>query len=143
MIALSRQRYNLEGVTLLGGEPTAQPIAAAAVARFAQQCGLTVLLFSGYTLEQLHQSHNPAVADLLAHTDMLVDGPYDKHQPETRRRWIGSANQRLHFLNPACSKDDRWTQKNTLEIRVCGQEILINGYPAPQALRFGRQITRS
>jgi anaerobic ribonucleoside-triphosphate reductase activating protein len=126
----SHQRNQLEGITLLGGEPTAQAAAAAAIARGARERGLTVLLFSGYTLEQLRDKQDPAVHDLLACTDILVDGPYDQTQPETRRRWIGSANQRIHFLTPRCSWDERWLQKNTLEIRLVGQEIIVNGYPA-------------
>ncbi|MEJ5274429.1 MAG: 4Fe-4S single cluster domain-containing protein [Thermogemmata sp.] len=126
----SRQQHQLEGITLLGGEPTAQPLAAAAIARGAWERGLTVLLFSGFTLEQLREKQDPAIHNLLAHTDILVDGPYDRDQPETQRRWIGSANQRVHFLTSRCAWDERWFQKNTLEIRVRGREIIVNGYPA-------------
>jgi anaerobic ribonucleoside-triphosphate reductase activating protein len=125
----SHQYHQLEGITLLGGEPTAQAAAAAAIARGAWQRGMTVLLFSGYTLEQLREKQDPAIQELLASTDILVDGPYDRTQPETRRRWIGSANQRIHFLTSRCSWDERWLQKNTLEIRVLGREIIVNGYP--------------
>lgn len=136
------RRQKLEGVTLLGGEPTAQPVAAAALARYAWQRGLTVLLFSGFTLEQLRQSRDPYVAELLAYTDMLVDGPYDRTLPETRRRWIGSSNQRLHFLSQRCSWDDRWLQKNTLEIRIRKSEIILNGYPSVEIMRFVRDHIR-
>jgi anaerobic ribonucleoside-triphosphate reductase activating protein len=138
----SHQRNQLEGITLLGGEPTAQAAAAAAIARGAQERGLTVLLFSGYTLEQLRDKQDSAVHDLLACTDILVDGPYDQTQPETRRRWIGSANQRIHFLTPRCSWDERWLQKNTLEIRLVGKEIIVNGYPA-SGTRMIRQWQKS
>ncbi len=127
------QQYGLEGITLLGGEPFAQASAAAAIARAAWDMGLTVLVFSGYTLEQLQAMAEPAVQELLRYTDMLVDGPYDRNQPETRRRWIGSANQRLYFLSGRCQWDDRWLQRNTLEIRVRGNEVIINGFPAPRA----------
>lgn len=138
----SHQQHQLEGVTLLGGEPTAQPAAAAAIARGAWERGLTVLLFSGYTLEQLREQQDPALHDLLAHTDILVDGPYDRNQPETQRRWIGSANQRVHFLTSRCTWDERWFQKNTLEIRVRGKEIVVNGYPAAST-RIIRKWQRS
>ncbi|MCS7020511.1 MAG: radical SAM protein [Gemmataceae bacterium] len=132
----------LEGITLLGGEPTAQAVAAAALAKAAWYRGLTVLMFSGYTLEQLQQRDDPAVSELLAHTDMLVDGPYDHNQPETRRRWIGSANQRLHFLSSRCQWDDRWLQKNTVEIRLRNKEITINGYPSSAVLAWSRKWLR-
>src|SRR3712207_5831792 len=72
--AVSRQ--GIEGITLLGGEPLAHAAGAALLAREARQLDLTVMVFSGYTLEQARGLPDPAVADLLAQTDILVDGPY-------------------------------------------------------------------
>jgi anaerobic ribonucleoside-triphosphate reductase activating protein len=129
------QEHNIEGITLLGGEPLAHAAGAAALARAVQERGLTVMVFSGYTLEEARQSPEPAVAELLAHTDILVDGPYLREQPETRRRWIGSANQRIHFFSDRYRADDpRWLLPNTLEIRLHGLELTINGFPARSAL---------
>src|ERR671925_176751 len=69
-----------------------------------------------------------------ATTDILVDGPYIREQPDTERRWIGSRNQRIHFLTPRYSFDDQWRQKNTLEIRVDKDGITVNGFPAADAV---------
>lgn len=127
--------HDIEGVTLLGGEPLAHATAAAALARAARRRGLTVMVFSGYTLEQARQLPDPAIAELLAHTDILVDGPYLRDQPETRRRWIGSANQCTHFLSDRYRADDpRWLLPNTLEIRLRRTELTVNGFPAPSAV---------
>src|SRR5437868_9916353 len=93
----ARDEYDVEGITLLGGEPSAHAVAAAALARVARELGLSVMTFSGYTVEQLRELPEPAVGELLALTDILVDGPYDRTQPDTERRWIGSRNQRIHF----------------------------------------------
>src|SRR6516225_9323742 len=41
----------IEGVTLLGGEPLAHAAGVAALARGVRSRGLTVMIFSGYTLE--------------------------------------------------------------------------------------------
>ncbi len=120
----------LEGVTWLGGEPTAQAAPLAALSREVRRAGLSVMLFSGYTLEELRQA-GPDVAALLAETDLLVDGRFLRDQPETRRRWIGSANQRLHFLTEAYSPDDpRFGAANTLELRLEGGRLTVNGWPA-------------
>lgn len=125
----------IEGITLLGGEPLAHAASAAVLAREMHERGLTVMVFSGYTLEEARCLADPAVADLLAETDMLVDGPYLRDQPETRRRWIGSANQRVHFLTSRCRADDpRWLQPNTLELRLRGPELTVNGFPAANAV---------
>src|SRR5262249_26806510 len=89
----------IEGITLLGGEPLAHADGALALARLAQALGLSVMVFSGYTLEEIRERSDDIVHELLALTDILVDGPYLREQPETQRRWIGSANQRVHFLS--------------------------------------------
>jgi anaerobic ribonucleoside-triphosphate reductase activating protein len=127
--------HGIEGITLLGGEPLAHPGPAAALAEAVQERGLTVMVFSGYVLEEARLLPDSAVAELLVRTDILVDGPYLRDQPESRRRWIGSANQRIHFLTDRYRADDpRWLLPNTLEIRVRGQEVTVNGFPARQAV---------
>src|SRR5207302_1945268 len=90
--------HAVEGVTLLGGEPLAHAAGAAVLARETRSLGLTVMVFTGYSLEQARELPDPAVADLLAHTDILVDGPYVRELPDSQRRWIGSTNQRIHFF---------------------------------------------
>lgn len=127
--------HGIEGITLLGGEPLAHAVGAAALAQAVRSRGLSVMVFSGYTLEEARQLPDPAVAELLALTHILVDGPYLRDQPETRRRWIGSANQRVHFLSDRyLASDPRWLLPNTLEIRLRGPELTVNGFPAPSAV---------
>ncbi len=127
--------HALEGVTLLGGEPLTHAAGALALARGAHDLGLTVMVFTGHTLEEARRLPDPAVAELLAETDILVDGPYVRELPETRRRWIGSTNQRVHFLTKRYRLDDpRWLLPNTLEIRLAGGELTVNGFPAKAAV---------
>ena len=135
-IAQMKQANQIEGITLLGGEPLAHATGAAVLARAAHSLDLTVMIFTGYTLEDARRLPDPAVSELLAETDILVDGPYLREQSETRRRWIGSANQRIHFLSSGrCPPDDpRWLHPNTLEIRLRGPELTVNGFPARSAV---------
>ena len=135
MIFDARDRHGVEGITLLGGEPLAHAPAAVALARAVQERGLSVMIFSGYTLAEARQLPEPAVAELLALTDILVDGPYLRELPEAQRRWIGSSNQQIHFLSARYRADDpRWQKPNTLEIRLRGGEVTINGFPAARAV---------
>jgi anaerobic ribonucleoside-triphosphate reductase activating protein len=135
--------HGVEGITLLGGEPLAHAAGAAVLARALHQRDLTVMIFSGYTLAEARRLPEPAVAELLAHTDILVDGPYIREQPETRRRWIGSANQQIHFLSDRYRADDpRWLLPNTLEIRLRGQELSVNGFPARSAVGLWKRPGR-
>ncbi len=120
----------VEGVSFLGGEPFAQAEGLAAVARGVRAEGLTVMAFSGYTLEEIQGLEPPASA-LLAEIDLLVDGRYVAERRTTTRRWIGSENQRLHFLSKAYAADDRrFTEANTVEIRLRDGEVVLNGWPA-------------
>jgi anaerobic ribonucleoside-triphosphate reductase activating protein len=129
------ERDAIEGITLLGGEPMAHAEGAGALARHAHRLGLTVMVFSGYTLEEIRGGADPSALELLEHTDILVDGPYLRDRPEPRRRWIGSANQRVHFLSDRARDDDpRWLRPNTLEIRLEGSQVTVNGFPAPSAV---------
>ena len=130
----------IEGITLVGGEPLAHAAGAAALAVAARERGLSVIVFSGYTLEAARTMDRPDVNALLANTDILVDGPYERERPDTKRRWIGSTNQRIHFLTERYRADDPcWRDRNTLEIRVRGQEVSVNGFPAPRAVGLWRK----
>ncbi len=130
----------VEGITLLGGEPMAQAAGAAALARRVQVQGLSVMVFSGFTLEEIRASADPDALDLLAHTDLLVDGPYLRDRPEPGRRWIGSSNQRVHALSDRYRVDDpRWSRPNTLELRLVGGELTVNGFPASRVVGLWRR----
>lgn len=125
---------NIEGITLLGGEPFAHAESAAPLAESVQKRGLSVMIFSGYILAELQSRTDIATQQLLANTDILVDGPYLRERPDTSRRWIGSTNQTVHFLSRRyCPNDPCWQKPNTLEIRVDRAGISINGFPAIQA----------
>lgn len=124
----ARERYpELEGVTLIGGEPFEQDAALVALARGVRAAGLSVFAFSGHTLEELRARRSP----LLDEVDLLVDGPYVQALRTTGRRWIGSTNQGLHFLSDFYRPDDpRFAEPNTAEIRLNGQgEIQVVGFP--------------
>lgn len=119
----------VEGVSLLGGEPFAQAAGLALVAEGVRARGLSVMVFSGYTLAELREQGQDA-ARLLAATDLLVDGRYDATLRTTTRRYIGSDNQVLHFLTSRYTPEDpRLHAANTLELRLRGGEITLNGWP--------------
>jgi anaerobic ribonucleoside-triphosphate reductase activating protein len=136
-ITAARQRHQIEGITLLGGEPFAHAGGAAAIAAAVQRAGLSVMIFSGFELHQLQRRQDPQIDALLACTDILVDGPYRQGQPDSTRRWIGSTNQQIHFLSTRYSAQDRcWSEPNTLEIRMHGGEMTVNGFPAAKSKAF-------
>lgn len=125
---------DIEGVTFLGGEPMSQPAAVLELARGIQSAGLTVMVFSGFTLAELRARKRADISELLQHIDLLVDGRYEREQPEENRRWIGSRNQVMHFQSERYTPTDaRFSAPQTVEIRLSAEGLLVNGWPAAAA----------
>lgn len=101
--ALGRRLAGLdgvEGITVLGGEPFDQAHALAILTREVRAADRSVMVFTGYRLEELRQDGPPGSVDLLAQIDLLVDGPFATALPERTRPWVGSTNQRFIHLTP-------------------------------------------
>lgn len=140
---LARDQSAVEGITLLGGEPFAHATDALSLATAARGLGLSVMIFSGFTLEQLRARQSSVVDRLLGVTDILVDGPYDRTQPDSTRRWIGSTNQRIHFLSERYRVDDAcWRAPNTLELRLDSSGLQVNGFPSQDTKPFWSKKTK-
>lgn len=120
----------IEGVTFVGGEPFAQAGPLATVARAARERGLSVLVFTGYTLEDLRGARRAEWDALLAATDLLVDGRYEAGNPSPLR-FVGSANQRLHAFTAAGTALAREFDAgpDVVEIRIDGAHATVNGTP--------------
>ncbi len=134
--------HGVEGVTFLGGEPLSHAAGAVVLARALRERGMSVMIFSGHLIEEARLMPDP-VNELLSLTDILVDGPYVRERPDTERRWIGSTNQRIHFLTDRYHFDDRWRKRNTLEIRLAGGELTVNGFPAKSAVGLWKRPRRA
>ena len=79
-----------------GGEPFEQPDGLLALVRAVRALGLSVLIFSGFTVDELRA--RPGGPAILALVDVLIDGRY--LAGERRGRGLrGSANQRIHLLS--------------------------------------------
>lgn len=115
----------LEGISVLGGEPFEQHEALAELCSRVRAAGLSVMIYSGYSLSELK-----ARGVDLSNVDLLVDGRFEQDKPDSRRRWIGSTNQSLHFLSSRYSdSDERFSTPNTVELRFVNGQLTINGWP--------------
>lgn len=95
--ATIQQVPNIEGVTFSGGEPMSQAEALCRLSQRLQTSRLSIVCYTGFTIEELRLQTDPWVHRLLGCVDVLIDGRYDetKHANLT---WRGSTNQRVHFL---------------------------------------------
>lgn len=90
--------FERDGVSILGGEPFAQPESLLALVKELRQAGCEhILCYSGYTFETLVQQakKRPAIREVLADIDMLIDGPYVETMTDSAGAWTGSGNQRV------------------------------------------------
>ncbi len=87
----------IEGVTYSGGEPMLQAAALAELSERLRSKGLTVVCYTGYLWEQVRESAEPGIRQLLSQIDILIDGPFDQSQAAPLL-WRGSRNQRVLFL---------------------------------------------
>lgn len=88
----------LSGITFSGGEPLLQPLPLAALARKIHASGGNVMCYTGYVYEDLLQpplTDRPGLEDLLAETDILVDGPFILALKNGELLFRGSSNQRM------------------------------------------------
>ena len=85
----------MKGVTFSGGEPFSQPEPLTELAKLVHGLGKDVVIFTGWTYEQLREKQDPAIDGLLEQCDLLIDGPFVLEQRNLELRFRGSENQRL------------------------------------------------
>ncbi len=138
----ARARYGVEGLSVLGGEPTEQLAGTTALCEAARGLGLGVIVFSGRTLAEL--SALAGGAALLAAVDTLVDGRFEatRREPADGRRFVGSGNQRLVHRTARYADAALWRGPAGVELQI-GPDgaIALHGAPA-LARRLGRALAR-
>lgn len=96
----------LSGVTFSGGEPLCQAEALLPVAQAVKQMGLDLMIYTGWTFEQLLERNDPAIMALLHEADWLVDGPFVLAKRDLTLLFRGSQNQRILDLPASLAKGE-------------------------------------
>jgi anaerobic ribonucleoside-triphosphate reductase activating protein len=90
------------------------------------------MIFTGFEREFLESPAAPdGAAALLAETDLLVDGRYQAEMPDLLRPWVGSTNQKFHFLTNRYRhlEESLAGIPDRLEVRVSPTgQIAVNGW---------------
>lgn len=123
-------RQDIEGITLLGGEPLQQAQQVEQLMTGCKELGLTVFLYTGYEMHELDSTMKRCV-DL---ADIVVMGRFVQALRNTNLRWRGSENQRLLIKNSKY-KDMDFTEQNEVEIHLdTSGGVSMVGYGEPQLL---------
>jgi anaerobic ribonucleoside-triphosphate reductase activating protein len=140
--------YGIEGLTISGGEPFLQAgslIELLSCLKHKKDLGLIV--YSGYTLQELRNQEDstlPAESkDLLALTDILIDGPYIR-ELDDGYALRGSANQRIYCLNSRYKKNmaEYNRPRREIEMHLLHDELVLAGIPGKQALKIWQEKLR-
>lgn len=86
---------DIEGITLLGGEPLQQAKASLELIKGAKSLGLSVFLYTGYEPSEFDET----MLACFNMSDIAVTGRYVQELRDTGLRWRGSQNQQVHFIS--------------------------------------------
>ena len=119
---------DIEGITLLGGEPLQQPQACLELIQGCKEMGLSVFIYTGYEPSEFDDIMQSCF-DLC---DIAVTGRYVQELRDTTLRWRGSRNQQVHFISDLY--DDLVLQEQTeVECHILPSgEIRMVGYAEPE-----------
>ena len=100
---ITAMEKDIEGITLLGGEPLDQYEETLTLLQLCKKAGLSTMLFTGYELREMQQN---GTSDIQRELDILITGRYEEDKRTLRHQWIGSTNQDIHFLSSRYSNYD-------------------------------------
>ena len=109
---------HLRGVTFSGGEPFEQVPALLQLGRLIREAGLSLMSYSGYTLEELQARHDPDTDALLDMLDILVDGRYVESLRNLTLIYRGSENQRVIDMNKSRAAGELVLYKSDFDVDI-------------------------
>ena len=125
LISIISSSNEIEGITILGGEPLEQPEATLNLIQSVKRIGLTVMLYTGYEENEMTDLQ----LECIYASDIVIMGRYVASMRDTTLRWRGSSNQEIKILSEAY-KDIEIEEKEEVEITIdTNGAISMAGYP--------------
>ena len=118
----------IDGFTISGGEPFFVPEALNAMVRSLANICDDILIFTGYTIEELRTLKSEAVDSVLNTCAALVDGPYIRELNDGKGL-RGSSNQRCLIFKHHDKYEGIETSNRTLQNIMYGNIVLTIGIP--------------
>ena len=127
-----------DGVTISGGEPFDQPAELSRLIRYFRERGVRdILVYTGYTIEELRQKKDASIDEALSGIAVLIDGPYVRELDDQKNNLKGSSNQRILFLQQEFSDlYETWMHdEREMQEMVLGNTLLAVGIPDEKFLK--------
>lgn len=97
--ALIPYRHKIEGITITGGDPFFQQEELdKLISLIYEKISKDIIVFSGYTIEELRDMRSMWVNNVLSKITILIDGEY-VDELNDGKGLRGSTNQQVHILN--------------------------------------------
>ena len=120
IIKEAKENFDIEGVTLSGGEPSIQT-GLLELNKEIRKLGLGIIMFSGRTIDSLAEN-------LVNSVDLLIDGPFIESLLDNDRVLVGSKNKNLTFVTDRYKDhEDYFENKTSIEEITVEDYIFING----------------
>lgn len=127
-----RQRQGIQGVTVSGGEPFLQYRGLKRLLDgIKEETKLDVMLYSGYTLQELQGKFGDDLMPVLRHVDIFIDGEY-RQDEDHGSIYRGSDNQDIYFFTERFRdfREEIYRTKNRdIEFSIEGEAVYMVGVP--------------
>ena len=129
---------DIEGITILGGEPFQQLDGIAELIKYVKQLGLTVMLYTGYEKAEF----NDLMWQCFNSSDLVIAGRYRDELRDVGLVWRGSTNQILE--SPTGYYDvTKFEESQEIEVHIDHEtnEVTLTGYPDIEIVEMIKQLT--
>ena len=127
---------DIEGITILGGEPQEQPEPVLKLIQSVKEIGLTVMLYTGYEENELNEIQLECVNS----SDIVIMGRYVASLRDTGLRWRGSSNQEIRMISDVYENLEIHEQEE-VEITISHDgEVSMAGYPKRWLLKVLNEL---
>ena len=138
VVKLILNTKNIEGISISGGEPFLQAKELLYMTTQIKEIkDLGVIIYTGFTMEQLKNKDDEYINKLLSKTDILIDGLYeDSLNDGVSLR--GSSNQNIYQLTSRYSNvfDKYYKNKiREIELHVTDENMMVVGIPKKNTVR--------
>lgn len=128
MLMIHRIQYPIEGFTISGGEPFYNPDALNEIVQSLADVCDDILIYTGYTIEELRLQENEAINTVLNTCAALMDGSYIKELNDNRGL-RGSSNQKCLIFKYQDKYKGIETADRALQNVMYGNKVLTIGIP--------------
>jgi len=121
------KNFELEGVTISGGDPLEQEDDLLELLFLLKEIKLPkgIILFSGFSRNEIRE--NPIREKCLSYIDVLIDGRYEE-ELKTESSLRGSSNQEFYFFSDKILREELFFDQE-IELSLESDKIVMTGFP--------------